>query len=945
MTFYLAPLDSECMIVLGHNWLTRYNPLIDWVLSSLTFQTPAQSLLAPPSTPSPVLSGNPVSGLPGQSDPSLAPSVDTPVCTPPHISLINAATFVRACKLEGSTKYQLQLRPSDSAKARSSSASTLPDLDIVPPEYHNYADVFSKAKASELPPHRDYNLKIDLEEGTSPPLGTLYSLSPVELSTLRTFIDENLNTGFIRPTASSHAAPVLFIKKKDGSLRLCIDFRGLNKITKKDRYPLPLISDLLDSPSHAKINSKINLRHAYHLVRIAPGDEWKTTFHTRYGSYKWLVMPFGLTNAPAAFQHFVNTIFADMLDVCVIVYLDDILIYSEDVESHQQHVREVLCRLRLHGLFAKPEKCEFHSDSVEYLGYRLSPDGLTMSPDKIQTISDWPEPQKVKDIQSFLGFANFYHQFIFNYSDIVVPLTQLTRKDAPWNFSEDCQRSFNALKHAFTTVPILTHFILDTPIIMETDASDYAVAGILSITCADGEIRPVAYYSRTLTAPELNYNTHDKELLAIFEAFRNWCHYLEGSASPIDVVMDHKNLEYFSTSKVLSRRQAWWSEFLLQFNLVICFRPGKLGAKLDTLTRRWDIYPKEGDSGYAQVNPQNLRLVFTQEQLSNSLCTTYLEFPVLRAVTIMDVETLHSDILSALPSDPIAQVHLADPLDSRWSTDKAGFLRLDGHIYVPDLDDLHLQVLRYRHDHPLAGHFGQNRTLELIWHEYTWPGLQTFIKDYVQSCTSCARAKTPRHRPYGLLKQLPITEKPWNSILMDFIEQLPSSTGFTAILVVVDRLSKQAIFIPTHNTITSPELTKLLLLHVFSKHGVPAHITSDRGTEFVSHFFWSLGKALDMCLHFTSGYHLEGDGQTECSNQTLEQYLRIYCNYQQDNWVDLLPLVEFAYNNTPSATTGVSLFFANKGYHPNISIYPECDMTSAQACDYAVNLESLHQYL
>jgi len=364
MTFYLAPLDSECMIVLGHNWLTRYNPLIDWVLSSLTFRTLAGSLPAPLSTPSPVQSGNPVSGLSSQSDPSLMPSVDTPVCTPPHISLINAARFVHACKLEGSTKYQLQLRPSDSAKAHSSSASTPPDLDIVPPEYRNYADMFSKAKASELPPHRDYNLKIDLEEGTSPPLGTLYSLSPVELSALQTFIDENLNTGFIRPTTSSHAAPVLFIKKKDGSLCLCVDFRGLNKITKKDRYPLPLISELLDSPSRAKIYSKIDLRHTYHLVWIAPGGEWKTTFCTCYGSYEWLVMPFGLTNAPAAFQRFVNTIFADMLDVWVVVYLDDILIYSKDMESHQQHVQEVLCRLRLHGLFTKPEKCEFLSRPV-----------------------------------------------------------------------------------------------------------------------------------------------------------------------------------------------------------------------------------------------------------------------------------------------------------------------------------------------------------------------------------------------------------------------------------------------------------------------------------------------------------------------------------------------------------------------------------------------------
>ena len=567
MTFYLAPLDSECLLVLGHNWLTRYNPLIDWVLSSITFWTPAESLPVPQLTPSPVQSGKPISGLFGQSDPSFMPSVDTPVCTPPHISLINAAAFVCACKLEGSTKFQLQLCSPDTAKGRSSSISTPPYLSTIPLEYRKYVDVFSKAKASELPPHRDYDLKIELEEGTSPPLGTLYSLSLVKLSALWTFIDENLCTGFIRPSASSHAAPVLFVKKKDGSLHLCVDFRGLNKITKKDRYPLPLISNLLDSPSRAKVYSKIDLRHAYHLVRIAPGDEWKTAFRTRYGSYEWLVMPFGLTNAPAAFQRFVNTIFADMLDVCVIVYLDDILIYSGDMKSHQQHVREVLHRLRLHHLFAKLEKCKFHLDSIEYLGYCLSPEGLTMSLDKIQTILDWPEPRKVKDIQSFLGFANFYRRFIFNYSDIVVPLTRLTRKDAPWNFSEDCRHSFNALKHAFTTVPILTHFILDTPIIVETDASDYAVAGILSITCADGEIHLVAYYSWTLTAPELNYDTHDKELLAIFEAFRNWRHYLEGSASPIDVVTDHKNLEYFSTSKVLSCRQARWSKFYLSLIL------------------------------------------------------------------------------------------------------------------------------------------------------------------------------------------------------------------------------------------------------------------------------------------------------------------------------------------------------------------------------------------
>ena len=380
--------------------------------------------------------------------------------------------------------------------------------------------------------------------------------------------------------------------------------------------------------------------------------------------------------------------------------------------------------------------------------------------------------------------------------------------------------------------------------------------------------------------------------------------------------------------------------------MVVRFCPKKLSAKPDALTRRWDIYPKEGGKDYARVNPHNFHLVFTQEQLTASLCATYLAAPVLLASILFDIENLHNNILSSLPSDPLAAVHLsAEAPDSRWSVDSDSFLRLDGRIYVPDSDNLCLRVLRYKHDHCLSGHFRQNWILELIRREYTWPGLRTYVKDYVLSCTTCARGKVLRHKPYSLLKQLPIPKKPWNSISMDFIKQLPPSSGFTSILVVVDRLSKQCIFIPTHDTITSPELTKLFLLHVFSKHGVPSHITSDRGMEFVSHFFHSLGKALDIRLHFTSGYHLEGNGQTERMNQTLEQYLRIYSNYQQDNWPELLPLAELSYNNTLSATTRVSPFFANKGYHPNITVHPECDLSSARAREYSINLDSLHQFL
>lgn len=495
----------------------------------------------------------------------------SPVIDAPHISLVNAAAFLRAGRLPGAQSFRLNLSQS-SISASSTSISEEPvDLTNVPQEYHDFADVFSKSKADTLAPHRDYDLKINLEEGTSPPIGHMYSLSQSELGSLREFIDEHLSIGFIRPSRSPHGAPILFVRKKDGSLRLCVDFRGLNKITKKDKYPLPLISDLLDAPRKARMYTKLDLRHAYHLVRIAEGDEWKTVFRTRYGSFEWMVMPFGLTNSPAAFQRFMNDIFSDLLDVNVIVYLDDILIYSDDMSKHTQHVREVLRRLRKNGLYARADKCEFHSETVEYLGYILSPEGLTMSQDKIDTIQKWPEPRKIKEIQSFLGFANFYRRFIQNYSEIVVPLTRLTRKSTPWNFNDNCRESFNKLKKAFTTAPVLTHWIPNTQIIVETDASDYALGTILSIITPDKEIHPVAFHSRTFTAPELNYDTHDKELLAIFEAFRVWRHYLEGSELPIDVVTDHKNLEYFATTKILTRRQARWSEYLLQFHLVIRF--------------------------------------------------------------------------------------------------------------------------------------------------------------------------------------------------------------------------------------------------------------------------------------------------------------------------------------------------------------------------------------
>lgn len=817
---------------------------------------------------------------------------------------------------------------------------------LVPPEYHDFLDVFSKHEADILPPHRSYDHAIELEPGTTPPHGPIYRLSETELETLRTYLDEHLAKGFIRSSNSPAGAPIVFVKKKDGSLRLCVDYRGLNKITKRNRYPLPLIDSLLDRLRDSVLFTKLDLHGAYNLIRIAAGDEWKTAFRTRYGSFEYMVMPFGMCNAPATFQHFINNIFHDLLDRYANPYLDDILTYTQGMlPLHVQHVREVLSRLRENKLYCKVEKCSFHQTSVEFLGYFISSDGVSMDPGKADSIRNWPIPRNVKDIQSFLGFANFYRRFIDNYSGIVVPLTRLTRKDVPFTWNDEARASFESLKTAFSSAPILVHFHPDRTTILETDASDYAVTAILSQTNPESlEIHPVAFFSRTMAPAELNYEIYDKELLAIYAAFRQWRAYLEGLPNPVEVITDHKNLEYFSTTKLLTRRQARWSEFLSEFQYNVRYRPGRLGGKPDAITRRWDVYPSGGVGTYARANPQNLQTLFKEGQLITSLRASSSSAVAARAANALDSSTLYNDIKLSLPLDPTVSDQL-QRLTAPYTISEAGLLLHSGRIYIPDAKDLRLRVLRERHDHPVSGHFGFSKTLDSIRRDYFWHGMRKYISEYCASCAECARAKSSRHKPYGLLKPLPIPEKPWTSLSMDLIEQLPESDSFSSILVIVDRLTKMSLFVPTTTRVTSEELARLFVLHVFSKHGVPNDIVSDRGSEFTSNFWKSLGTKLNIKLNFSTAFHPQSDGQTERTNQTLEQYLRLYCNYKQDNWAELLPIAEFAYNNSTHSATQKSPFFANYGYHPSINVSLDTSVPSAEAHDYSRSLSELHGYL
>src|SRR6266436_322671 len=409
------------------------------------------------------------------------------------------------------------------------------------------------------------------------------------------------------------------------------------------------------------------------------------------------------------------------------------------------------------------------------------------------------------------------------------------------------------------------------------------------------------------------------------------------------MVTDHKNLEYFTSMKKLTCQQACWSEYLSQFNLRICFHPGRLGTKPDTLTHCSDVHPGSGPD----TTPTNVRPLFTPWQLETPTShTSALDHPLGGLSETLDQFRIWTEVTQHLPSDTFALTvkrRLRDQHSLPGWEWKEEHLWYEGCIYVPE--PLRLQLICNHHDHPTAGHFGHCKTIDLICRSCHWPGLTRMVKQYIQSCTVCACSKANRHKPYGFLKQLPIPPRPWEYISMDFIEQLLASEGHMAILVIVDRLTKQSLFIPTHDSIDSPELAQLFLTHMFSKHGTPSHVTSNQGSEFVSHFFRSLGKLLRMELHFTSGYHPEGDGQMECLNQVLEQYLRAYMNYQQDDWSSLLPLAEFAYNNATNEMTGVSPFFANKGYHPSFATEPNEQVSSPEAQRFILDLDDLHMEL
>ena len=772
---------------------------------------------------------------------------------------------------------------------------TEPAAEDVPTEVSkllgSFADVMPSELPKKLPPVREVDHRIELVPDAKPPATVPYRMAPPELEELKKQLKELMDAGYIKPSKSPFGAPVLFQRKHDGSLRMCIDYRALNKLTIKNKYPIPLIADLFDQLGGARWFTKLDLRSGYWQVRIAVGDESKTACVTRYGAFEFLVMPFGLTNAPATFCTLMNKVLHKFLDRFVVVYLDDIVVYSNTLEEHIEHLGEVFEVLREHQLYVKREKCVFAQKRIPFLGHIVGEGRIWMDSAKISAIQEWETPKRVTEVRSFLGLANYYRRFIQGYSCITTPLTDLLKKERAWEWSPKCQEAFDTLKHTVIREPVLKLPDFSMPYEVHTDASDFAIGGVLM-----QEGHPIAFESRKLKDAERRYTVQEKEMTAVVHCLRTWRHYLLGSHFVVKT--DNVATSYFQTQKKLSPKQARWQDFLAEFDWSLEYKPGKANVVADALSRK-----------------------------------------VLASAVSKPQSQFVDRILSGLVHDKnaAALMSLAAEGKTKGFWCEEGLLYTKGfRLYVPRHDSLRREVMRECHDSKWAGHPGVHRTLALAQDQFYWPDMRGDIEAYVKTCLVCQQDKLEQRRPGGQLEPLPIPTRPWESISMDFIHGLPKSEGCQTLMVVVDRFSKYGTFIPASKDCPAQEAAQLLMKHLVKYWGVPKTIVSDRDGRFIGKFWTELFKLLGTELNFSTSFHPQTDGQTERVNALLEIYLRHYVSVHQQDWAKILDVAQFSYNLQRSESTSKSPFEIVSGQQP---LTP-----NAVAMGYSGDSPAAHQF-
>nr|CAB3505014.1 unnamed protein product [Digitaria exilis] len=659
-------------------------------------------------------------------------------------------------------------------------------------------------------------------------------------------------------------------------------------------YPLPRIDILFDQLAGTRVFSKIDLRSGYHQIKIRPCDIPKTAFSTRYGLYEFLVMSFGLTNAPAYFMYLMNSVFMSELDKFVVVFIDDILIYSKNEEEHAEHLRIVLQRLRDHQLYAKFSKCEFWLESVKFLGHTVSKDGISVDPTKVQEVLDWQPPTSVHEIRSFLGLAGYYHRFIPDFSRIAKPMTELLKKGVKFEWNDKCEEAFHTLRRHLTSAPVLAQPDCTKPYDVYCDASGTGLGCVLM-----QENRVIAYASRALRPHEQNYPTHDLELAAVIHALKMWRHYLMGV--PCNIYTDHKSLKYVFTQAHLNMRQRRWLELAKDYDLSVHYHPGKANVVADALSRKARCHCLSVES-YADT-------------LCHEMAKLNLEIVPHGYFNHIAVEpTLHDQIVIAQLNDASIKI-LRRKLSKEKVKEKYKCFRLDGQgvmwfgsrLVVPKNTELRRKIMDEAHLSKFSIHPGSTKMYQDLKQNFWWTRMKREIATYVSECDTCQRVKASHLKVAGTLQPLPIPSWKWEDISMDFI------VGHDSIWVIVDRLTKTAHFIPVNTFYNAKKYAEIYLERIVCLHGVPKTIISDRGAPFVARFWEQLQLSLGTKLIRSSAYHPQTDGQTERVNQILEDMLRACVIHYGKNWEKCLSLAEFSYNNSYQASLKMAPFEALYG--------------------------------
>ncbi|GBG85733.1 hypothetical protein CBR_g40461 [Chara braunii] len=696
--------------------------------------------------------------------------------------------------------------------------------------------------------------------------------------------------------------------------------------------------------------TKIDLRCGYHQIHVAAADQLKTAFRSHFGHYEFTVMPFGLTNAPATFQRAMNDIFRDILEQYVLVYLDDILVYSRTLEEHLKHLRDVLDRLRRHSFYAELSKCRFAQHKVDFLGHYVSDQGFHMDDAKITASAEWPAPTSAKQLRNFLGLTSHYSNFIRGYARYSYVLTStLLRKNPPWAWTPLHEDAFRALKKAVTCAPVLHLPDFDRPFILTIDASDFVVGAVLSqvfpsspdsyhpriprfppptpttasrltptrpatdepsidyspTITEDGTVEsrsgdcPIAFYSRQLLPVEINYTADEREVLTVVYVAQHWRHYLHGA--PFTVRTDNSVVQAFLTNPKLTPRQARWWRDLSEFSFTTEHIKGETNRVADALSRRPDH-----DQEHIQLS--SISVTTVHHSVIDEFRTQYRHCP--------DYHDIHATLRSG---KTVPNYSLGDNGLVYWHGSQG---TREPRICVPSTGPLRVRAVAEFHDQAAAGHMGFHKTLARVSRLYVWPKRKDFVKDNVAECPTCQDVNSANHLPYGLLQPLPIPEGRWQSISMDFIGPLrpPTPCGHDAILIVVDRFTKRARFVPCRYAISAREVADIVFDQVVRDHGLPLSIISDRDPCFTSRFRRRLHEVYGTQLRFSSSYHPQTDGQTEITNRTLGDILRKIVRDDQQ-WDLHLAHAEIAYNHAVSQATGMSPYYCDLGYHPRVPAY------------------------